>query len=263
MPTYLDYQPTAEANTAAAPIGAPEGNYQGRWVNDTFRHMMAAIRHLGDNTPKIPANREGTQAVGSMAYQNRTSVNIEGGRIAGVKGYVPVRAIIDYAGTLTQAAAEQANGWAICDGRTVNGITTPDLRNLFLRAWGDESPGTTGGYSGGWTTGAAGAHTHGGATGSTTLTTAQIPSHTHREGGNLSRPDVKAGTTSAIQNPTGQGFLRPGDYGNQNDSWRWLTEATGGGGGHTHTIGSDGSHTHGTTITPPPYYTVIKLMRVD
>lgn len=47
-PLYTDYQTAADDNAAPAPIGAPEGNYQGRWVNDTFRHMMAVIRRLGD-----------------------------------------------------------------------------------------------------------------------------------------------------------------------------------------------------------------------
>jgi hypothetical protein len=47
-PLYSDYQPVADDNQAAAPIGAPEGNYRGEWVNDTFRHMMAVIRKLGD-----------------------------------------------------------------------------------------------------------------------------------------------------------------------------------------------------------------------
>lgn len=47
-PQFTDYQVNADDNQAASPIGAPEGNYQGRWVNDTARHMMAVIRRLGD-----------------------------------------------------------------------------------------------------------------------------------------------------------------------------------------------------------------------
>lgn len=260
MATWRDYQPEPGDNTAAPPVGAPEGNYRGSVVNDTFRRLMAAVRNLGDTTPKITGAGDPEATIGSMAYQNAGAVAITGGTISStVAGIVPLRAIVPYGGNLTQAAALAPN-WAICDGRTVNGIVTPDLRGLFVRAWSDSvAAGSSGGSFDAITSSSNGAHTHTGSTGSTALTVGQLPAHSHREGGSLAGGD--AGLTTAEQNPTSSGYTRPGDYGNQNDSWRWLTEETGSGQGHAHSIGSDGAHTHTVTPVAPPYYALIYIMR--
>ena len=69
-------------------------------------------------------------------------------------------------------------------------------------------------------------HDHGAATGSHTLTTSEIPSHTHPQASNTiieAAGAIKGGTSFGTTGGT--------------------TQATGGGGGHTHTISSGGSAT--------------------
>lgn len=247
MATYLDYQPEPDDNTAAPPVGAPEGNYQGKVVNNTFRRLMAAVRNLGDTVPKIATGGDPTAQVGTMAYQNASAVAITGGTIGpAVAGVIPVRGIISYGGTVAQAEALAPN-WAICDGRTVNGIATPNLRGRFIRGWSDTlTPGDTGGSTDDLTTSSNGAHTHGGVTGSTTLTEAQIPPHTH---------DI-----TGVESSSNNSGAAPGaDSGTSKPDI--VTESTGGGEGHTHTIASGGAHTHTVTSPPPPYYALIYLMR--
>lgn len=88
MATWRDFQENPEDNNAPPPVGAPEGGYQGRWVNDTFRYDKAAIRDLGNTTPKLPPGGDPEAAIGDMAYQSSASVNITGGTInpAGITG---------------------------------------------------------------------------------------------------------------------------------------------------------------------------------
>jgi hypothetical protein len=131
--------------------------------------------------------------------------------------------------------------WAVCDG--TNG--TPNLRGLFLIGSNDSTfpPDSTGGSST-INSGAAGDHTHGGATGSTALTIDQIPSHTH--------------TYENVITGSGSPFLSGGT------AWGKVTNntgAAGGGLGHTHTIGASGTHQHTVTILPP-YYSAVIIMRV-
>jgi hypothetical protein len=64
---------------------------------------------------------------------------------------LPIGTIIAFKGTASDAAAQTANGWWVCDGRTVsdplstafNGKQTPDLRAKFLS--GDTQAGALGG----------------------------------------------------------------------------------------------------------------------
>jgi len=98
-------------------------------------------------------------------------------------------------------------------------------------------------------------------TGSTTLTEAQIPAHNHR-------PWVSNSTDSSDANAFGigssQAIAGNSDsaraYRDANGLSEQLIEDTGGGTGHTHTIGSDGAHTH-TVPTLPPYYALAYIMK--
>lgn len=130
-------------------------------------------------------------------------------------GGVPAGLIAIWAGTI----ATIPSGWNICDGNN----STPNLLAKFVRgvATAATNPGTTGG---------ADTHDHGAVTGSHVLTTAEIPSHTH----------------SILQ------VLSAKLEGNYTQSWGaqsgGTSGATGGGGGHTHTI------TEGSSL--PAYYAV-------
>lgn len=149
MTTWRDYNAEPDQNTSPPPVGAPEGNYRGDVVNNTFREVMSVVRDLGDTTLKID-EEDGSftseSVARSMALQSKTAVNITGGAITNTKGVVPIRGVIFYSGSESQITALEADGWARCDGRTRDGITTPDLRGRFIRAFsGSLNVGDTGG----------------------------------------------------------------------------------------------------------------------
>jgi hypothetical protein len=97
------------------------------------------------------------------------------------------------------AAGAIPSGWVICDGNN----STPNLTDKFIK-----STGTAGGTGGSATTGAH------------TLTTSQMPSHTHSETGHASR-------AAGSNDRAGGGYS--GYYTNS-----FSSDATGGGGSHTH-----------------------------
>jgi microcystin-dependent protein len=102
-------------------------------------------------------------------------------------------------------------GWALCDGQTHSGITTPDLRDRFVVGAGNTyAVDATGGLD------------------TVTLTVAQMPSHNH--------PIVDPGHTHVITDPGHtHAITDPGH-----------THAIGGSSTHTHsfTTNNDGSHVH-------------------
>ena len=73
-------------------------------------------------------------------------------------GIIPIGGIVMWTG----AANAVPDGWALCDGSTVNGHATPDLRGRFVA-------GAGGAYAVGYTNGVD----------SVTLTTGQLPAHGH------------------------------------------------------------------------------------
>ena len=110
--------------------------------------------------------------------------------------------------------------------RIVSGSVSTGGSNTFTAAFNTNQTvnGTTGGT----------AVTITGSTASHTLTIAQIPSHTHTEGGTQ-----EFGTTSSTSTGTrNTGNFSPGN--------QYETQATGGGGSHSHSAGSlaGDSHTH-------------------
>lgn len=170
---------------------------------------------------------------------------------------LPVGSIIMWFGSVQNIP----QGWALCDG--TNG--TPDLRGRFIiGAGGGVALGETGGST---TTSASGNHNHGGSTASHTLTTQQIPSHSH---GGWYNTGFERGIAQAP--PIGSqrsGVVIPGvtrndagslDTTNNSAQSNSLTTPVGGGQGHSHGISDSGSHTH--TVTPP-YVGVYFIMRVS
>ena len=176
---------------------------------------------------------------------------------------VPPGAIIMWSGSINDIPV----GWALCDGR--NG--TPDLRNRFIvGAGGSYSVGNTGGSN------------------TVTLTTSQIPSHSHGAG------TLKTNTTGSHSH--GAGTLKTDTTGSHSHEYRTNEKkATGAGlvsgylhgtsyeqtssaGAHSHTISgntaSAGAHTHtisGNTASTggggahenrPPYYALCFIMKL-
>ena len=179
-----------------------------------------------------------------------------------VDARMPTGGIIMWSGSI----ASIPSGWNLCDG--TNG--TPDLRDRFVVGAGSAYAVAATGGSTSSTTSSNGAHTHTGSTGSTALTTEQLPSHTHTgttdDGGAHSHTFSSAqvsgqlntqagGGSSAVVQLTGNTSQAP------DHTHTFTSDATGGGEGHTHSISSDGDHTH-TVATLPPYYALAYIMKL-
>ena len=157
-------------------------------------------------------------------------------------GAVPIGGILPFSGTfggtgnrfpIPLGSSEPLLSFCLCDGTTTNGLPVPDLRGLFIRGASDAHPaGSTGGSE---------THLHGlsGTVGETTLSTNQMPSHTHR-----------------VPNQTGLNT-----NGTHIDGWSWgnplNTDSAGGSQPHTHTL--DGASGEASSL--PPYYTLAYIMR--
>ena len=142
------------------------------------------------------------------------------------------------------STSDVPDGWALCDGN--NG--TPNLTDRFVIGAGNSyEVGATGGSASG-VTGQADGETGpaSGNTGATTLTTDQIPSHTHGYSGSYS----ESGSTL---------------YRAAKNTSKFQTDATGGGQSHTHTLNAHthtlNSHTH-TVDALPPYYALCYIMKI-
>lgn len=149
------------------------------------------------------------------------------------------------------------DGWALCDGN--NG--RPDLRNRFIVGVGsDYVIGDVGGEDlhTAVVTGSAGGHNHTGTSGETILTEDQIPPHYHWIS--------TRGSNASSQSNTQRDFARSyGEVGSTvTDSVQTSTAGTGSS-GHSHSIGSDGAHTHDVEQfdNRPPYYALYFIIKTD
>lgn len=127
----------------------------------TFNHNLTVDHNLEATNQSMEVNglhvfSGGTQFDGSLTVAGNVAVDPPA-KFSGF-GTVPVGAIILWSG----AAAEIPDGWALCDGRTHSGHSTPDMRARFVAGAGRD-------YSHGDTDGEA-FHT---------LTIAEMPSHHH------------------------------------------------------------------------------------
>lgn len=143
----------------------------------------------------------------------------------GPESIAPVGGIIMWSGSIASIPA----GWALCDGS--NG--TPDLRSKFLvgaSATGGYAVGDTGGQTSVTPTITVDNHT---------LTTAEMPSHTH------SYSDIGGGPGSD-----------PVLGGSGASATPQASSSTGGGGAHNHTA------TSSAVSTLPPYYALAFIMKL-
>ena len=154
----------------------------------------------------------------------------------------------------TGASNAIPSGYVLCDGTN----STPDLRDSFVVGAGDTfSEGDTGGTA--WasfgTTGSTSLSAL--SIGATTLTTLQIPSHTHTmwtggyagAGGGSATVTLLNDGVQATNFPAGAS----GISGNQ------IIGSAGGGGSHTHSISGSTAHTH--SYTSPPYTALFYIMK--
>ena len=127
--------------------------------------------------------------------------------------------------------SEPRENWVKCDGGSDGqGGSVPNLQGRFIRGASDSVPaGSTGGSE-------KHSHSLSGTVGATTLTEAQMPSHTHTFG---------IGTYGSSAEAKG------------NTSSKQRTDATGGSQAHTHTL--EGASDEVANI--PPYYALSFIMR--
>jgi hypothetical protein len=145
-------------------------------------------------------------------------------------GSVPSGGIIMWSGAIVNIPT----GWLLCDG--TNG--TPDLRNRFVAGAGSTyAVGATGGAD------------------TVTLTSAQIPGHTHTFSGTTntvgdhthSLPQGSGSTGAvAVQAAFNVGTFQSGAAGSHSHSFSGTTASTGGGGSHENL---------------PPYYALAYIMK--
>lgn len=100
---------------------------------------LTVVNNLNASTAEVTANN--LTVINDLTVDTDVSV---GGSVTAYEfsgyGSVPLGAIILWSGATVPA------GWALCNGQTVNGILTPDLRNRFVVATGGEyTIGNTGG----------------------------------------------------------------------------------------------------------------------
>ena len=161
-------------------------------------------------------------------------------------------------------------GWLNCDG--TNG--TPNLNDRFiLGTTSNATVDVSGGSLTAITASSNGDHAHGAATGSTVLTSANIPAHAHYMVAEYA--DVLANRWDSAGSPlansrlaataaygtdgtyilAGQVTTAPVSLGQT--SWAYTSSAS----GHTHTITSGGGHNHTVTPVRPPYHQMLYIMK--
>ena len=129
----------------------------------------------------------------------------------GTLAVLPTGLILMWSG----AAAAIPSGWVICDGNN----STPNLTDKFIKS--AAAAGATGGSA---------------TTGAHTLSTAEMPAHTHQ---------IYDNGTYRLYNSTG--------------SWVSVARNDGGNSGYTTSVGGGGSHTH--SQSEPIHFALIFIMK--
>jgi microcystin-dependent protein len=215
---------------------------------------------IGTSSPKSKLTLMGNMSIGKDTIGPANGLRVEGDIKANssvkvkdtvsasvVAGYgtVPVGGIIMWSGSTTAVP----DGWALCNGQTINGITTPNLSGRFIVGVGTAT-GTGAGPTN-YTSGATGGEeTH-------TLAVSEMPAHSH------------GGTTSTDGNHThdysrpngGEGYVAA--FNSSDEVFKWnqfgtYTSTTSG--NHAHTISSDGGGA--AHENRPPYFALAYIIRI-
>ena len=169
-------------------------------------------------------------------------------------GEVPIKGVIMWSGSVSSIPTH----WSLCNGQTVNGHVTPDLRNRFVvGAWSDSadsnwpnlSPNHTGGsanavvVSHNHSTNSTGSHGHG----------VTDPGHTHTYH-RWHTQEVKHGDASNRRAPRV-------NQTNASTGSKTTGISINSGGSHSHTVSTNGES--GTNKNLPPYYALAFIMRTS
>ncbi len=169
-------------------------------------------------------------------------------------GTVPLGGIIMWSG----AATAVPTGWALCNGQTSNSRITPDLRGRFIVGAGAGAVGLTSRDSG-----ATGGNEQ------TTLTVAQLPSHTHQVSGTTASAGAHTHSVgnAPIDDRNFTGTRTDQQLGVVGDSVgsanRWLDTDSSGSHTHTFNVTSGATGSGQPVVILPPFYALAFIMRVQ
>ncbi len=167
-------------------------------------------------------------------------------------GMAPVGAIVHWSGSTAPA------GWAICDGRTVNGYTTPDLRGRFVVGY---NPGKTDYNEPGNLSEKSTTNGKTGGLDQVAISLSEMPSHNHSgsaggAGGHRHTYDGYTKRTQNICDDQNDNISAP-------DVWNWSdTRTTIGVNNHTHSVSIGSTGGGGAHENRPKFYSLAYIMRV-
>jgi microcystin-dependent protein len=167
-----------------------------------------------------------------VARDANGNVNIQG---ANFNGSIPIGGIIMWSG------ATVPSSWALCNGATVNGVVTPDLRDRFIVGSGSAyNIGNTGGAN------------------AVTLSIAQMPAHAHGGVTNTDFPDHAHNIQNTERKVAAQNQTSVLSY---NEIGGAAASTSGATARHQHPINAEGGST--AHENRPPYYALAFIMRVQ
>lgn len=236
-------------------LGSSYAAYQGDGGANPFPPANGALIEgnvgIGTTAPseklEVVGNIEASGTV-SATTVNATAVNATIVNATNGNGIVPKGGIIMWSGTTIPA------GWALCNGQTMDGYRTPDLRGRFIAGYdpGNGAYNNPGNLSqrGTGTADVGGAET-------VALTVAQMPEHNHSMGSAGDHSHTidsfkKDGLDHDASGSGGQQYWRSNGGGSSS------TESNG---SHTHTINNEGGNQ--AHENRPPYYVLAFIMRVQ
>jgi hypothetical protein len=265
-------------------------------TNANVTAANAAIASL--TTLKAPLANPALTGVPTAPTANISVNSTQLATTAYVHNILPIGMILQWYGDI----ASIPYGYALCNGQTVSGHTTPNLTDRFVVAAGPQHPqGSTGGNNTLTPTmQAAGQHSHGANTGATILAAEHLPTHNHSvsvtgaTGAHTHNftdvyaivGDYELGGSTASPYDRNNNYIYPsfyagnasdGDFDNGSYGFPSRTDpasaalsisvsetSVGQSHGHTHTMMPDGTHTHpmNSAEIVPPYYALCYIMKV-
>ena len=270
-----------------AKLGKTEEAANSKLLNGKADSSFANKTHSHDasDLPTGTTSAKGVLQMSDSTGSNSTTLaatanSVRKAKAEAIASGVPSGCILMWAGTTEQVP----DGFQLCNGNgeTSNGIKVPDLRNRFIVGAGSTyDHGDTGGatsrttssngnHSHSVTVNSGGAHSHTVTVNAFTLSSSQMPKHTHTH----RRPNSFKYVQDRGGWAVGGGFNDNNNFAPQTPNEE---AATGGSGSHTHnatvtaqdpeththsaSTGSTGDHTH-TVSTLPPYYALAFIIKL-